>query len=154
MYITCNAVSTHLNHRRIFLFLTRWGVGSLLRIRNINYKLHWLVIYSTCLVYSIFFSIDRSKVRKRYDEYFLSSMQTITGTWQNAFSSPGPCKSIMLYILIRTKSVQSLVKILLRTLILKCSQGNLTSTMSKSQYDFDLWPVTLKINNSLDLDKY
>ena len=154
MYITCNAVSTHLNHRRIFLFLTRWGVGSLLRIRNINYKLHWLVIYSTCLVYSIFFSIDRSKVRKRYDEYFLSSMQTITGTWQNAFSSPGPCKSIMLYILIRTKSVQSLVNILLRTLILKCSHGNLTSTMSMSQYDFDLWPVTLKINNSLHLDKY
>ena len=54
MYITCNAVSTHLNHKRIFLFFTRLGVWSLLRIRNINCKLHWLVIYSTCLVYFCF----------------------------------------------------------------------------------------------------
>jgi hypothetical protein len=38
MYITCNAVSTHLNHKRIFLFFTRLGVWSLLCIRNINCK--------------------------------------------------------------------------------------------------------------------
>jgi hypothetical protein len=36
MYITCNAVSTHLNHKRIFLFFTRLGVWSLLRIILFN----------------------------------------------------------------------------------------------------------------------
>jgi hypothetical protein len=36
----------------------------------------WL--YATCLVYFIFFSIDSSEARQQYDEYCLSSMQTIT----------------------------------------------------------------------------
>jgi hypothetical protein len=39
---TCNAVNTHLIHRRIFLFSTPCGVGSLLCMRNINCKPHWL----------------------------------------------------------------------------------------------------------------
>jgi hypothetical protein len=42
--LTCNAVSAHLNHRRIFLFSTRYGVGLLLCMRNINCKPHWLAI--------------------------------------------------------------------------------------------------------------
>jgi hypothetical protein len=41
---TCNAVNTHLNHIRIFLFSTPCGVGSLLCMRNINCKPHWLAI--------------------------------------------------------------------------------------------------------------
>ena len=36
----------------------------------------WL--YAACLEYFIFFSIDSSEVRKQYDEYCLSIMQTIT----------------------------------------------------------------------------
>jgi hypothetical protein len=41
---TCNAVNTHLNHRRIFLFSRPCGVGPLLCMRNINCKPHWLAI--------------------------------------------------------------------------------------------------------------
>jgi hypothetical protein len=47
-----SAVSTHLNHRKIFLFATRYGVGSL----NINCKPHWLAI---CYLFWIFFFLDR-----------------------------------------------------------------------------------------------
>jgi hypothetical protein len=36
----------------------------------------WL--YATFLEYSIYFSIDSSEARKKYDEYCLSIMQTIT----------------------------------------------------------------------------
>jgi hypothetical protein len=35
---TCNAVSMHLNHRKIVLLSTHCGVGSPLCMRNINYK--------------------------------------------------------------------------------------------------------------------
>jgi hypothetical protein len=38
------AVNTHFIHRRIFLFSTPCDVGSLLCMRNINCKPHWLVI--------------------------------------------------------------------------------------------------------------
>ena len=55
---TCNAVNTHLIHRRIFLFSTPCGVGSLLCMRNINCKPHWLAI--CCLSSRIFyFFLDR-----------------------------------------------------------------------------------------------
>jgi hypothetical protein len=56
---TCNAVNTHLNHRRIFLFSTPYGVGSLLCMWNINYKPHWLAI---CCLSRIFYFYDGSKV--------------------------------------------------------------------------------------------
>ena len=50
-------VSTHLNHRRLFLFSTRYGVDSLLCMRNINGKPHWLAI---CYLSRIFyFFLDR-----------------------------------------------------------------------------------------------
>jgi hypothetical protein len=49
---TCNAVNAHLNHRRIFLFSTPCGVGSLLCMRNINCKPHWLAI---CCLSRIFY---------------------------------------------------------------------------------------------------
>jgi hypothetical protein len=53
----CNAVSTHISHRRIFLFSTRCGVGSLLCMRNIICKPQWLVI---CYLSRIFyFFLDR-----------------------------------------------------------------------------------------------
>ena len=54
---TCNAVNTHLNHRRIFLFSTPWGGGSLLCMRNINCKPHWLAI--CCLSRIFYFFLDR-----------------------------------------------------------------------------------------------
>jgi hypothetical protein len=54
---TCNAVNTHLNHRRIFLFSTPCGVGSLLCMRNINCKPHWLAI--CCLSRIFYFFLDR-----------------------------------------------------------------------------------------------
>ena len=77
IHFTCNPVSTHLTHRRIFLFSTRCGVGSLLCMRNINCKPHWLAIcYLSRIFY--FFSIDSSEARKQYNEYCLSIMQTIT----------------------------------------------------------------------------
>ena len=56
----CNVVNTHLNHRRIFLFSTPCGVGSLLCTRNINCKTHWLAI---CCLSRIFF-FPRSTVQK------------------------------------------------------------------------------------------
>ena len=52
-----NAVNTHLNHRRIFLFSTPCGVGSLLCMRNINCKPHWLAI--CCLSRIFYFFLDR-----------------------------------------------------------------------------------------------
>jgi hypothetical protein len=54
---TCNAVNTHLNHRRIFLFSTPCGVGSLLCMRNINYRPHWLAM--CCLSRIFYFFLDR-----------------------------------------------------------------------------------------------
>jgi len=54
---TCNAVNTHLNDRRIFLFSTPCGVGSLLCMRNINCKPHWLAI--CCLLRIFYFFLDR-----------------------------------------------------------------------------------------------
>ena len=45
-------VNTHLNHRRIFLFSTPCGVESLLCMRNINCKPHWLTI---CCLSRIFY---------------------------------------------------------------------------------------------------
>jgi hypothetical protein len=54
---TCNAVNTHLNHIRIFLFSTPCGVGSLLCMRNINCKPHWLAI--CCLSRIFYFFLDR-----------------------------------------------------------------------------------------------
>jgi hypothetical protein len=54
---TCNAVNTHLNHRRIFLFSTPCGVGSVLYMRNINCKPHWLAI--CCLSRIFYFFLDR-----------------------------------------------------------------------------------------------
>jgi hypothetical protein len=41
-YDEISPINTHLNHRRIFLFSTPCGVGSLLCMRNINCKPHWL----------------------------------------------------------------------------------------------------------------
>ena len=70
-------LNTHLNHRRIFLFSTPCGVGSLLCMRNINCKPHWLAICWLSRIL-IFFSINSSEARKQYDEYCLSIMQTIT----------------------------------------------------------------------------
>jgi hypothetical protein len=64
---TCSAVNTHLNHRRIFLFSTPSGVGSLLCMQNINWKLHWLAICCLSRIY-IFFSFYSSEARKQYDE--------------------------------------------------------------------------------------
>ena len=52
-------INTHLNHRRIFLFSTPCGVVSLLCMRTINCKPHWLTI---CCLSRIFFS--RSTVQK------------------------------------------------------------------------------------------
>jgi hypothetical protein len=52
-------INTHLNHRRKFLFSTPCGVGSLLCMRTINCKPHWLPI---CCLSRIFFS--RSTVQK------------------------------------------------------------------------------------------
>ena len=69
MQFTCNAVNTHLNHRRIFLFYAPCGMGSLfcaceILIANL---IDWL--FAACLEYFIFFSIDSSEARKQYDEY-------------------------------------------------------------------------------------
>jgi hypothetical protein len=52
----------------------------------------WL--YAACLEYFIFFSIDSSEVRKQYDEYCLSIMQTITYAHrQSAYTdSDCPCE--------------------------------------------------------------
>jgi hypothetical protein len=47
-----------------------------LKIPQGQYPIDWL--YAACLEYFIFFSIDSSEVRKQYDEYCLSIMQTIT----------------------------------------------------------------------------
>ena len=47
----------NLNHRRIFLFSTPCGVGSLLAMRNINCKPHWLAI--CCLSRIFYFVLDR-----------------------------------------------------------------------------------------------
>ena len=76
MQFTCNAVSTYLNHIRLFLFFIRWGEGlgwfikyinlscfhvgrkSLLYIRNINCEFIKYDAHVTCLVYYGFF-LDR-----------------------------------------------------------------------------------------------
>ena len=74
--MTCNGVSTHLIHRRKFLFSTRYGVGRYCACEIlIANPIDWL--YAACLEY-FFFSIDSSEARKQYDEYCLSIMQTIT----------------------------------------------------------------------------
>jgi hypothetical protein len=55
--ITEDDVNTHLNHRRIFLCSTPCGVGSLLCMRNINCKSHWLAI--CCLFRIFYYFLDR-----------------------------------------------------------------------------------------------
>jgi hypothetical protein len=54
----CNAVNTHLNHRRIFLFSTPCGGGSLLCMRNINCKPHWLAICCLSRIFYFFWLSD------------------------------------------------------------------------------------------------
>ena len=49
------------------------GIACEILIAN---SIDWL--YATCLVYLIVFFIDSSEARQQYDEYCLSSMQTIT----------------------------------------------------------------------------
>ena len=62
---TCNAVNTHLNHRRIFLFSTPYGVGGRYCACEIFIAnpIDWL--YAACLEYFILFSIDSSEARKQ-----------------------------------------------------------------------------------------
>jgi hypothetical protein len=52
-----DSVNTHLNHRRIFLFSTPCGVGSILCMRNINCKPHWLAICCLSRIFNFF--LDR-----------------------------------------------------------------------------------------------
>ena len=83
---TCNAVSMHLNHRKIFLFSTRCGVGSLLCMRNINCKLHWLA--TCCLSRIFYFFLDR-QFRSEKTIWWIFSVNHANNnlcTWQNAFS--------------------------------------------------------------------
>ena len=82
---TCNAVSTHLIHRRIFLFshVAVWGRYCACEIFIAN-PIDWL--YAACLEYFIFFSIDSSEARKQYDEYCLNHTNKNVCTWQNAYT--------------------------------------------------------------------
>ena len=83
---TCNAVNTHLSHRRIFLFSTPCDVGSLLCMRNINCKPHWLAIW--CLSRIFYFFLDR-QFRSKKTIWWIFSVNHANNnicTWQNAFS--------------------------------------------------------------------
>ena len=62
-----------------------------------------------------------------------------------------PWKLIGFQILLRTKYVSSLVKIHWRMLILVCPQG--CYRVKIRPCDFDLWPMTLKINRVPDFLK-
>jgi hypothetical protein len=70
-------ISIFLSQIRIFLFshVAVWGRYCACEILIAN-PIDWL--YTACLEYFIFFSIDSSEARKQYDEYCLSIMQTIT----------------------------------------------------------------------------
>ena len=61
------ADSTHLNHRRVFLFsqVAMWGRYCACEILIAN-PIDWL--FAACLEYFIFFSIDSSEARNLYDE--------------------------------------------------------------------------------------
>jgi sRNA-binding regulator protein Hfq len=66
-------VFAHLIHRRIFLFSTPCGVWSLVCMRNINCKPHWLAI--CCLSRIFYFFLDQYrehdvKVWKHFKVYF------------------------------------------------------------------------------------
>jgi hypothetical protein len=61
-----------------------------------------------------------------------------------------PWKLIGFQILLRTKYVPSLVKILRRMLILECSQGCYAVKKNGPKNGDDLWHMTLKINRVPD----
>jgi hypothetical protein len=78
LQFTCSAVNTQLNHRRIFLFSTPCGLGSLLCMRTINCKPHWLAI---CCLSRIFYSWKKvivCMIDRQYSSYcFLASEMSI-----------------------------------------------------------------------------
>jgi hypothetical protein len=69
-----NAVSTHISHRRIYLFSTRCSVGScgVLCMRNINCKPHWLVI---CYLSRIFLIVNVMYNFERMSRYILYEVE-------------------------------------------------------------------------------
>jgi hypothetical protein len=105
---TCNAVNTHLNHRRIFLFSTPCGVGSLLCMRNINCKPHWLAIctiliteddhnhiFFLTIATQLFFFITYNKMKK-----YISHCRNSSNKWWHASTSFKTYLEILSYLYI------------------------------------------------------
>ena len=70
MYITCNAVSTHLNHKRIFLFFTRFGC--VVAIAHSKYQLQTPLACYIFYLSRIFFFLERQFRSKKTICWILS----------------------------------------------------------------------------------
>ena len=78
----CNAISTHLNHRRIGLCFTRCGVGSLVWMRNINCQAHWLTF--DVLFCKLHYGFGRNRLPTLSKQVIFSEF--IIDTYDNWFS--------------------------------------------------------------------